>query len=96
MKKSVLIPILLFIILLTACGTPAPNGTAVPLPAATELPTEIPPACVSISSAPTPAADENSLFPPVSPDDHTIGLDTAQTTFIVYNDFKSQYSQYAA
>ena len=44
--------------------------------------------CTVVSQSPTPGATEQSIFPPVSDSDWTIGPDTAAVTIIEYGDFQ--------
>lgn len=90
-KKT--LPILFCVIFLAACGattpaapTPTPTGTPVPLPTITPQPLSD---CLAVQSAPTPAADENSLFPLVSDADRVLGDADAAVTFTVYCDLQS-------
>jgi len=80
----------IFIFFLGACSpgltiTPTPTEVRVILP---ETPTPAAPECSSIKIIPTPAAEETSLFPPVSEADMVRGFDSAAVTIIEYGDFQ--------
>jgi hypothetical protein len=45
-------------------------------------------ACTVVSPQPTPGPTEESLFPPVSPEEWTRGPDTAAVTIVEYSDFQ--------
>jgi hypothetical protein len=87
------IALLLFGLLLSACGRGAPViEEATPLPP-TEMPLPAPTAgftstCTIVSALPTPSPEELSLFPPISPDDHSLGPDSATVTIVEYSDFQ--------
>jgi len=50
--------------------------------------TSVPAGCTVISPRPTPGPTQDSLFPPVSDADWTVGPQTAAVTFIEYSDFQ--------
>ena len=85
-----------FILVLSACApsSPPPTATLAPptqnIPIAISTPAE--PTCGSIETLPTPSADGDSLFPPVSAEDMTRGPEDAATTFLVYADFQDPAS----
>lgn len=75
---------------LNAC---APKPAAIPTPTEAllllpETPTPAEPDCNSIKAIPTPGAEEESLFSPVSADDMTRGPADAAVTIIEYGDFQ--------
>lgn len=80
----------LILIILTACAsnsavTSTPTEPLLILP---ETPTPAVPDCSSIKTLPTPAAEENSLFSPISAADMTRGSADAAVTIIEYGDFQ--------
>ncbi len=83
----------LFAALLAGACTAAPvtNIPAFPEPTVTPLVQAAPP-CNAITVAPTPAADEPSLIPPVGKDDHIRGADNPSVTIIVYGDLQDATS----
>lgn len=90
MRKFVLF-ILLLLLFLAACAgptaSPAPARTPTPrVPSAAASPTPFP-LCVD-ARGPTPAANQPSLFPPVSFKDHIRGEQGAAVTVIMYSDFQ--------
>jgi hypothetical protein len=99
MEKKMLriryIALLLLGIILAACGGRAPveeAATPVP-PTETAAPTSpstagFTTACTVVSALPTPSPEELSLFPPVSPDEHSLGPDSATVTIVEYSDFQ--------
>ncbi len=72
---------------LKVTSTPIENRVIFP-----ETPPLVMPRCGSIETIATPAADENSLFSPVSEADMTRGPEDATTTFIIYADFQDPAS----
>ena len=80
------------IFLLAAC-TPA-DSLVTPSVAPTEptiiIPTPPPtePACTSLDLQPTPGPDAQSLFAPVSAEDHARGSGEATVTLVIYDDFQ--------
>ena len=85
---------LITIFTLNACA-PVPNATATPTATETylaPLQTSIPaaPDCRSIEFVPTPAAQEASVFPPISAADRTRGPDSAAVKLMLYGDFQDQ------
>ncbi len=84
------ITILLLALLAASCSTPAPSAPS-PTPS---LPTGItlvfppePPACTTITTAPTPKPEESSIFPPESTDDRARGAETPSVTIMEYSDY---------
>ena len=76
--------------LLSACSfdstvTPTPTEIPIILP---QTPTPVAPNCNSIKSIPTPAAEDMSIFPPISEEDRVRGPDDAAVTIIEYADFQ--------
>jgi|APSaa5957512622_1039677.scaffolds.fasta_scaffold02418_6 cyclophilin family peptidyl-prolyl cis-trans isomerase/protein-disulfide isomerase len=67
--------------------TPTPTESAFILPE-TATPSPSLPECTSIEAAPTPAASEGSLFPPVNDSDMARGDENATVTLIEYGDFQ--------
>ncbi len=82
-----------FIILglfLSACSPgadimPTPTEVSIIFP---ETPTPAAPECSTTEIIPTPAAEEASLFPPVTEADMASGLEDAAVTFIEYGDYQ--------
>lgn len=78
-------------IMLAACGGAPPPVTAVEQsaipPAETPAPTASL-ACTQVVTDPTPDPAGESLFPPVSADDYTIGSSDAPATITLYSDFQ--------
>lgn len=92
-SKKIFFLVPFFVFLLGACGSNTPEtsmstqtGTPISLPTATPQPLMD---CVAMNAIPTPAANEDSLFPPVSADDRVLGKDDAPVTFTVYCDLQS-------
>jgi len=84
---------ILFLFVLAACGQPAGLETPTTAPTETEIilptpPETSPPTCSTLDIQPTPGAESNSLFPPVSALDHARGAQDGAVTIIVYNDFQ--------
>jgi hypothetical protein len=87
------VAIVLLGFLLAACG-----GRTVEEEQPTPLPPTDPPleavetsfttACTLVSALPTPSPEELSLFPPVTPDEHSLGPENATVTIVEYSDFQ--------
>ena len=81
-----------FIFLLAACAPAIPPATptAVPTEPTIIIPTPPPtePVCTSLDLEPTPGPEAQSLFAPVSADDHVRGTQNASVTIVVYDDFQ--------
>ena len=80
------------IFLLSAC-TPADSAVTpsiVPTEPIIIIPTPPPtePACTSLDIQPTPGTDAQSLFAPVSTEDHVRGPEDAAVTILIYDDFQ--------
>ncbi len=102
MKKEITQHVLrntLFLILLLSLVACAPSSTPTAtlsppptqnIPTATPTPAE--PTCGSIETLPTPLAEGESLFPPISAEDMTRGPADAATTFVIYADFQDPAS----
>ena len=94
MNYKKLFLILFLTALLISCGSnshpvaPIPTQTSTPVPLPTSTPQPLTD-CVAMNAIPTPEADEDSLFPPVSDEDRVFGPDDAAVTFTVYCDLQS-------
>lgn len=80
--------------LLAGCAqAPAarPLPTSTPLALVTPKPTSLPDTmeCLVVSSQPTSAATEVSIFPAPAASDHIAGPDTAAVTFLEYTDYQA-------
>ncbi|MCE9645296.1 MAG: peptidylprolyl isomerase [Chloroflexi bacterium] len=89
--KRTLVILFLFItgmFLLSACSSGTPTPQVVTDPVLPQTPTaEV--SCSSITTEPTPAPGSNSLFPPVSDSDLSIGPADAPITLVEYCDFQA-------
>ena len=88
---------LLVTIMLAGCAssTPAPSNEPLASPTlerntATTGPAaaSVAPGCTVISPEPSPGPTEQSVFPPVSPEDWSQGSEHAAITFVEYGDFQ--------
>jgi hypothetical protein len=97
MRKNILTLLLLASVALTACAKTTPTSIPTfPAPApTTEL--EVPQSsqleapnsgCTVVARRPTPGPTQESLFPPVTEDDHVKGPADAKVTIIEYSDFQ--------
>lgn len=66
---------------------PSETPTAIPASQSTDV---VPPGCTVISPNPTPGPTEESLFPPISDKDWSIGPATAIVTILVYGDYQCE------
>jgi len=84
----------------TIISTPSadtqPPGTVKPTYVLPTLPAVLPAACTVVSAAPTAAATAESLFAPVTSQDHQRGKDSAVVTILQYCDFQSAQCGYLA
>jgi len=82
--------LLSLIFIITSCTPPTPTGP-IPTPS---IPPDInfifptkPPACTTITIAPTPKPEESAIFPPESADDRVRGAKNPTVTIIEYSDY---------
>lgn len=92
-KFVVIVPLLVFLILLTACAGIQPTKTSIPDIVSTITSVGTPTKsyktiCQSIPISPTPDADEKSIFPAVDVHEHVRGSLNATVTIIEYGDFQ--------
>ena len=101
--RSILYSLLLACLVLSGCRATSestPLARPAPTPSATSsltrqtatasLPTTMD--CLLVSSQPTSAATEPSIFPPPGPDDHILGPADAEATFLEYTDYQAPAS----
>lgn len=88
--RKLSLPAFVLILLLAACGSPAttqaPPAASTTQPQTAASPTPLP-LCID-ARGPTPAAEQPSLFPPASINDHLRGEQDAAVTVIMYSDFQ--------
>ncbi|MCX6068967.1 MAG: thioredoxin domain-containing protein, partial [Chloroflexi bacterium] len=86
MRNIILFSLITFI--LTACGTPVSSTPAPGVVQATASPVALNLGKCVDARVPTPNPNEPSLFPPVSEQDHILGVRDAYVTILVYSDFQ--------
>jgi cyclophilin family peptidyl-prolyl cis-trans isomerase/protein-disulfide isomerase len=74
---------------LPACASQVVKLTASPIPTLNPATPTTEGGCISISTQPTPTPDANSMFPPSSETDFSIGPQDAPITLIEYCDFQA-------
>lgn len=97
MRKIFLSILVLASVMLSACAKATPTlepiaslvqpSTQPEVPSSPGL-NEPPASCTVVTKRPTQSPTEESLFPPVSEDDHVRGPETAKLTLIEYSDFQ--------
>ncbi len=106
MKKNLLLAVLIFSLLLTACNAASGNGEATEA-AATEEATTAPAAteeaattvvgaqpgeCLTTPSIfPEPKSEEWSTYPPITASDHVLGTETPRMLIVEYADYTCPY-----
>jgi len=92
-KQTKLLSSFLFLFLfISACSTPStstPDPNFV-LPTNIIIPTQ--PACITLLTEPTPGPETPSIFPPITPEDHTRGPEDAVVTILDYSDYQDPRS----
>jgi len=94
MRPITLFILMVFTLLLSACGqTGTLPSTPVTLPTSTStpLPTSAPAECKVYPSFPTPDPTFESLIPPITEKDWSIGPENAKITILEYSDFQCPY-----
>ena len=77
------------ILMLSSCVAPSTPVEEIPTtrPTVTSIPKLSSP-CTSLSAVPTPGPDSPSIFPPITPSDHSRGSEEAIVTIMVYGDLQ--------
>ena len=94
-RLSVFHFLLAILLLTTSCTTPAPSSP-IPTPSIPPgvniiFPTE-PPACTTITTAPTPKPKDSIIFPTENAEDRVRGAETPSVTILEYSDYADSRS----
>jgi hypothetical protein len=94
MRSSKILSFLFLLSFVSACSTPStptPDPNFV-FPTNIIVPTQ--PACTTLYTEPTPGPETPSIFPPITPADHTRGPEDAVVTILDYSDYQDPVLAY--